>query len=402
MAMPYSKWSNFILVFVFASTMSACSTIQTPTPVSEVEEPASIRIIQYAIEDGVPIGEISNQDVMKPNGSAISAGSDKYDTVMVHFATNRQLIVKGNKSEYGTEPGDLTYGNCYVSIPRTHSIGDLESPSIWRWEFLENPEKHIVVLTTKRTDREQFFTDLKSQISKTKGSNTFVFVHGFNVTFENAARRTAQMAYDLNFDGVPVFFSWPSQGSLPSYTVDERNIEWAEADLKSFLIDFFRNSKANNIYVIGHSMGTRALTRALASIATEEPEIRDRLKGIILAAPDIDAVVFKRDIASKLIQAGSNVTLYASSNDNALKASKKIHGYSRAGESGNGLVVIDGMDTIDASNVDTSLIGHSYYGDSRSIINDMHYLVQSQLPVSKRAGLSSVGKVPNMHWLLRP
>ena len=29
----------------------------------------------------------------------------------------------------------------------------------------------------------------------------FVFLHGYNVTFEAAAYRTAQIAYDLRFDG---------------------------------------------------------------------------------------------------------------------------------------------------------------------------------------------------------
>jgi esterase/lipase superfamily enzyme len=45
-------------------------------------------------------------------------------------------------------------------------------------------------------------------------------VHGFNVSFENALRRTAQIAYDLDFDGAPFLFSWPSRDSLLSYASD--------------------------------------------------------------------------------------------------------------------------------------------------------------------------------------
>ncbi|WP_429550866.1 alpha/beta hydrolase [Paraburkholderia sp. MM5477-R1] len=41
-----------------------------------------------------------------------------------------------------------------------------------------------------------------------------LFIRGFKVGFVDAARRTAQMAYDLGFDGAPVFFSWPSQGQF--------------------------------------------------------------------------------------------------------------------------------------------------------------------------------------------
>nr|HDS0965091.1 alpha/beta hydrolase [Pseudomonas putida]HDS0991473.1 alpha/beta hydrolase [Pseudomonas putida] len=189
---------------------------------------------------------------------------------------------------------------------------------------------------------------------------------------------------------------------MPSYTVDEQNVEWAEADLKSFLLDFLRSSQADNVYVIGHSMGTRALSRSIVSIGSDDPELAKKVKGVILAAPDIDARVFKRDIAPKLVSAGRNVTLYASSNDKALGLSKKIHGYQRAGETIGELVVVSGMDTIDASKVDTSLVGHNYYGDNRSIISDMHYLLKTQMPVKDRAGLSSVGKEPALYWMFRP
>ena len=39
--------------------------------------------------------------------------------------------------------------------------------------------------------------------------------HG--VTFKDAARRTAQMAYDLGFPGAPVFYSWPSAGTSTGF-----------------------------------------------------------------------------------------------------------------------------------------------------------------------------------------
>jgi esterase/lipase superfamily enzyme len=326
----------------------------------------------------------------------------KYQVVKVSFATNRKVDESSKDSVYTADPGDLSYGFCYVTIPKDHVMGEIEAPSFWRLEFSPDPEKHVVVLNTEKASRQAFFDEIAKNTKGSGKSNAFVFVHGFNVTFEEAAQRTAQMAYDLQFDGVPIFFSWPSNGTLPAYTVDERNIEWAEPDLKAFLMDVLKNSKADNVYVIGHSMGTRALTRSIAAIGSEDPKAMAKLKGIILAAPDIDAVVFKRDIAPKLLAAKRNVTLYASSNDRALMASKKIHGYQRAGETGTGLVVINGMDTIDASSVDSGLVGHSYFGDNRSIISDMYYLLKAQLPPSQRSGLASAGKAPDLYWMFKP
>lgn len=328
--------------------------------------------------------------------------SGNYQTIRVRFATDRKLIPDKSRNLFGSEPGTMSYGTCYVSIPVNHKIGVLESPTLWKAELKPNPEKHIVLLRTQLESSDIFYSTIANDIQFTTDRSALVFVHGYNVTFADAARRTAQMAADLQFQGVSAFFSWPSRAHIPSYTVDERNIEWAEPDIKGFLRDFITKSKAENVYVIAHSMGTRALTRALNSLAVEQPEINTRIKGIILAAPDIDAEIFKRDIAPKLIAPGRSVTLYASSNDKALKTSKFIHGYPRAGESGKGLVIINGMDTIDASSVDTSLFGHSYFSDTRTIISDIHYLIRDYISPDGRSGLKSIGSPPNRHWLIKP
>jgi esterase/lipase superfamily enzyme len=255
-----------------------------------------------------------------------------------------------------------------------------------------------VLLTAVITSREQFFDDLSSRVRRSRGSNAFLFVHGYNVTFEDAARRTAQISYDLGFDGAPVFYSWPSQGMMAGYTVDEQNIEWAQGNLRAFLDDFFARSQAQRIYLIAHSMGNRALTRALASLLQEKPGIRSRLSEVVLTAPDIDADVFRRDIAPLLVSSGQPITLYASSKDLALAASKRVHGYPRAGDSGAGLVVVSGIETIDATSVDTNLLGHSYFAEARSVLADMFYLIRDGLRANQRFGLQPVESSDGRHW----
>lgn len=89
---------------------------------------------------------------------------------------------------------------------------------------------------------------MAARIKASTGKRAFIFVHGYNVTFEDAAKRTAQISYDLAFDGAPIFYSWPSQ-RLPTplgYT-DEQNSEWSQANLRSFLSDFFTQSDAQDV-----------------------------------------------------------------------------------------------------------------------------------------------------------
>ena len=78
------------------------------------------------------------------------------------------------------------------------------------------------------------------------------------------------------------------------------------------------------------------------------------------------------------------VTLYASSNDEALRLSKKLHGYPRAGEAGRDIVILPGMDTVDCTAVDTSLLGHSYYGDSGSVLSDIVEVLEDAKPADQR------------------
>lgn len=326
-----------------------------------------------------------------------------YATVKVFYATDRNLTANKNPSEmFGANRSQLKYGTCEVSIPRDHRMGELESPSIWRLEFREDASKHVVLLSVANTSKDKFFGDIRARVSKSKKNNAFIFVHGYNVSFEDAARRTAQITYDLGFDGAPTFYSWPSQGSTPAYTVDEQNIEWAQANLKKFLEDFFTRSEAQNIYLIAHSMGNRALTRALVSLLNDKPALRTRLKEVILTAPDIDADVFKRDIAPALTATGRPVTLYASSTDLALAASKKVHGYPRAGDSGQGLVVVSGIETIDATLTDTSLLGHSYFAETKSVLSDMFYLIGNGKRADQRFGLRSVDGEAGRYWEFKP
>ena len=127
-------------------------------------------------------------------------------------------------------------------------MGELESPTLWRLEIREDPAKHVVLLNVAVENKETFFGDLATTIKASPTGAAFLFVHGYNVAFHDAARRTAQISYNLGFQGAPVFYSWPSQGSTPAYTVDEQNVEWAQANLKQFLGDFFARSTASNVY----------------------------------------------------------------------------------------------------------------------------------------------------------
>jgi len=337
-----------------------------------------------------------------PDAKASKREADPFVPVRVFFATDRKATPGGSPgARFGGERGALGYGFCDVTIPLDHRIGRLESPRLSRLEFSEDPAKHVILHSVEVLDAPRFFAEVAARVKDGNASAAFVFVHGYNVSFADAARRTAQIAYDLKFPGAAVFYSWPSQGDAAKYTVDEANIEWSQANLEAFLGDFLARSSAEQVYLIAHSMGNRSLTRALAALLAKDPAAGRRLREVILTAPDIDAEVFRRDIAPGLAAAGAPVTLYASSVDRALLASQKIHRYPRAGESGTSLVIARGIETIDATEVDTSLVGHSYFAESSSVLSDIYYIVQGKLKASERFGLQEARNEAGVYWRFR-
>ena len=255
--------------------------------------------------------------------------------------------------------------------------------------------------------QNEFMSELAVAVAGGKTNEALIFVHGFNNTFEDAARRTAQIAHDIQFSGVPMFYSWPSGGRARDYVSDGNDADQAVFHLKLFLKDIVENAKFTSVTLLAHSMGNRALTRAFIALKSEMGAEKLRVfKEIILAAPDIDADVFRNEIAPALIASNSAVTLYASSNDEALIASKKVNGAPRAGDSGAGLVVIKGMETIDATNVDTNLfwgLRHAYVADNRNVLSDLYYLIVKGLRSPSRFGLYPVpSPVDPQYWKFKP
>ena len=330
----------------------------------------------------------------------VNTTPDLAAVVDVFFATDRNRTASNEPSRmFGATRAAITYGVARVSIPATHQTGYLEAPStLVRLRFLENAKRHVLVLEANELSNDAYFANVQGRLSSSPREDAFIFVHGFNATFEDGVRRTGQIAYDLGFRGAPVLYSWPSKGSPTplGYAADSQMIEWSTEVIKTFIEDFLNKTSAKNIYLIAHSMGTQALTRSLISLVGAHPEMRSRIKEIILAAPDIDAGIFKRDIAPVMVNMGRPITLYASSEDRALKLSRLAHDYPRAGDSGAGLVLVKGIETIDATDVDTSFLGHSTFAEAREVLTDWRFIIDRGLRANERGLRQVSSEVP--YW----
>lgn len=334
--------------------------------------------------------------ILKLEGKAST--DEPYHVVEVFFGTDRATINAQKAGQRFTNArGELKLGVCTVSMPSRHAIGELESPKWFRLEFKENPAKHVVLLEAEFLTQQAFTSRLKTA-SQNSTQSAFVFVHGFNVSFENAARRTAQIAADLGFKTIPGFFSWPSQSSLKKYDEDAGNIEWTEPNLEKFLSIFAEKTQVKEIFVIAHSMGTRAVTRVMSKLLSAKATLQAQFKELILAAPDIDAAVFKDVLLPAIAANQQTVTMYSSSKDKALNWSKKFTAHPRAGDSKPGPVVGQGLETIDASKISTDFLGHSYFAKERPLLTDLALLVNNGIRAAERPTLQMKTSGKDTYW----
>jgi esterase/lipase superfamily enzyme len=322
--------------------------------------------------------------------------------VPVFYITNRATTGAANPDDwFGADRGPASYGVVRVSIPDDHRMGELERPRWWRLEFPQDARRHFVLLGIEPLEAEPFAHRLRDEAVRRDRSDAFLFVHGYNVTFAEAARRAAQIAYDLAFPGIPMMYSWPSEGAVLRYLVDENNVRWSTAKFLEWLKLALSSYGLSRVHIIAHSMGNRLVAEALSQLNTAElPTHAASLSHVVLAAPDIDAGVFA-DLAKLFHSRAERVTLYASSKDVALRLARQLARYPRAGQSGPGLVVIDGVDTVDATDLDTGFMSHSFVADNTSVLSDVYDLLRTNAAPSERFRLEGKHKEGRMYWAFR-
>ncbi len=308
---------------------------------------------------------------------------------------------------YGGErsaSGQLSFGTYTLLIVRDHSTGNL-AQSLGRDVECKPPKKPIHASRASPLKESEYFSALAARVNASPRREVLLFIHGFNFSFAEAAERTAQLQYDLDFEGPAVFYSWTSRASVrPSrYRDDEKNLEAGLELLVSFLGDLQQRARPERIHVIAHSMGGRALVRALEQISLQPGGAsRPRFGQIVLAAPDMDRDEFIR-MAPAVIRMSERVTLYASVVDRALAIAGGAHKVPRAGESGDSVVVLPGVDTVDVSAVGGGwfTIGHAYYGENRSVLADIYQLLHNNAPPEKRFGLFRMPHKDGHYWAFR-
>lgn len=233
--------------------------------------------------------------------------------VGVYVVTTRTRLA-GHSNAFDTGKSlDSNFAAYTISVPPGHKPAQVE----WK-SGKPNPEKSFTVAAQQSLSREQFRKDMARQ--KLVG----VFVHGYNFNFQESLFRMAQMTADADLPGTPILFSWPSQGALAGYVADKEAATYSRDYLADLLIDLTRGRGRGEVVVMAHSMGGWLTVETLRQLRLQGcDDVLSRLT-VILAAPDIDADVFRTQIAV-IGRMDPPMTILTSSDDRALLAARYIN-----------------------------------------------------------------------------
>jgi esterase/lipase superfamily enzyme len=246
------------------------------------------------------------------------------------------MMVATTRAEVAEPPGvmfsgerarGLAFADIAVSIPpdAARKIGDVQWPS----HPPGDPALDFVTVRADELDVKQAIADFDGRLMKLKPSerHVLVFVHGYNTRFEEAVYRFAQIAHDAGAPVVPVLFTWPSRGRLFDYVYDRESAVYSRDALEAMLQAMAKDPNVGEISILAHSMGNFVTVEALRQMTIRNRGMSPKIKDIMLASPDIDFDVFRRQVAE--IEASDKsppVTVFVSKDDKALIASSLVAG----------------------------------------------------------------------------
>jgi esterase/lipase superfamily enzyme len=339
---------------------------------------------------------------------SVVAWEANHSTSQIFYATNRVGEIQADgQVHFGSAWGhDLALGTCHVTLPKRERGKDPEVPKAriflasWLPGFAKKENTQdaaVTVAPPQGMTSESFFAQVRQTVDRAPERDVLLFVHGFNVDFAASLTRTTQIALDLPFNGVPIAYSWPSQGGIDNYDDDERIVAESVVPFVSFLEQLNQSLPPDTrIHIVVHSMGNRLVLHGLNQLS-EGFRQPPRFENVVLAAPDVGVSDFAA-LSHGVVTAAKRVTLYVHDSDTALIASKAVNGEQRIGDAFPP-VVVPSVETIDASAIDTSFMGHSYYGSNRRALSDLFALLKENCGAAERSWLKSKSNASGSWWV---
>ena len=263
-----------------------------------------------------------SQGVLLPVAERVEGAS----RVSILAATTRAPSKADPGEMFGSERAETTsFAGVTVSVPpdAVRKVGDIQWPATPPGD----PHRDFVTVSADYLDKRSFETALAAAVRQAGHGKVLVFVHGFNTRFDDAIYRFAQIAHDSKAQAVFVLFTWPSRGeiALRAYTYDRDSATYSRDALEELLDTIARQGSVTDVTVLAHSMGNWLTLETLRSLSIRGKRIGDKIKTVMLVAPDVDVDIFRTQI-QRIAAPRPRFELFVSQDDKALALSQFIWG----------------------------------------------------------------------------
>lgn len=271
-----------------------------------------------------------------PPPAGVAAKHDIFVATTRHKDEDQRVVFSRHRSEM------LAFGRVGMTVPKNHEVGRIERA---KGGTPGDPAKDFTATDLTIYDSSAAFTTAVGD----RGERVLVFVHGYNTGFDDGIYRLTQIAHDTKYPGVPVLFSWASGARTRDYVYDKDSSTAARDDLEETLVMLSRSRRVKSIDIIAHSMGNWLAMEALRQLAIAgNRDLGGKLGYVVLASPDIDVDIFKKQMA-RYGKPDRPFVVLLSGDDKALRISGFIAGkQARVGDDANaeelaalGVTVVD-------------------------------------------------------------
>ncbi|WP_336798886.1 alpha/beta hydrolase [Kaistia sp. MMO-174] len=219
----------------------------------------------------------------------------------------------------GERGPNLSLDNIVVSVPNQREVGSIQWPN----RVPGDPARDFV--TTKVSSMQP--SEAKAWFKRTAGKprRVLIFVHGFNTQFADSVFRFAQIVHDTDANVAPILFSWPSRGNIFDYNYDRESANYSRSELATVIRAAASSPAVSDVTIMAHSMGGWLAVEAVRQIALQDGRVPAKVSNLILASPDLDIDVFRKQVLEMGPQR-PHITLFVSQNDRALRLSRLLSG----------------------------------------------------------------------------
>lgn len=264
--------------------------------------------------------------------------------------------------------------------------------------------------STKPAD--DYASIVNAKLANSKNKDIYVYLHGYKVNFENPLIVASELWHYLGYEGVFIAYAWPSTPSVWAYASDAETATDSARNLRLFLKYLSDKTSAREIHIVGYSMGTRLVAKALYSFALihngqDKQTIQEQLRigHVILVGSDVDMGFFASMLLDGALNVSRSLNIYMSTGDKALGMSKLLLSRKRLGQIEKDanmkkhhaelLFNIKDLNFIDVSDAEGSMTGngHAYFRKSPWASSDILVTLAFDLKPQER-GLTRTKEKP--------